>query len=180
MRTAITPDALIAADLGADWTPRPEQWSASPWGPIKAVTPAGPVAAAVSATLGDGVWLSARGQAALPPAIVSPHGAAWWDDQAGAALIATCLYAPVASADAQANLMTLLRRRPDWLDAIAAPHALPNAAQARTILLLWERFTVPEPPCFALFPRERDTGMVHGWIGRKLFVGIEPDGRAHS
>lgn len=180
MSTAITPDALTAGDLGVDCTPRPEHGSASPWGPIRTVTPAGPVAAIVAATLGDGVWLSARGQAALPSAIVSPHGAAWWDDEAGAALIATYLYAPVASADAQTNLMTLLRRRPDWLDAIAAPQALPNAAQARTILLLWDRFAVPEPPCFALFPREADTGMVHGWIGKRLFVGVEADGRAHS
>jgi len=31
-----------------------------------------------------------------------------------------------------------------------------------------------------LAPQKRDTGMVHGWIGDRLFVGIEPCGRAHS
>jgi hypothetical protein len=176
MTMAVAPGGPGAADCAS----RPSQWSASPWGPIQTVTPAGPVAAAISATLGNGVWLSPAGRVALPPSIVSPHGPEWWDDQVGAALIATCLYAPVASRDAHENLMTLLRRRPDWLDAIAAPHEKPNAAQARTILLLWERFSAPEPPCFALFARERDTGMVHGWIGNRLFVGIEPCGRAHS
>jgi hypothetical protein len=160
--------------------PYPREGGMSPWGPVQTSTPAGPVAVIVTATFGGGVWLSRTGRQAMPGAILSPFGQGWWDDEAGAAVIATWLFAPVASGDAQADLMTLLRRRPDWLDAIAAPMGRPNAAQARKILLLWARFSVPEEPCFALFGRESDTGMVHGWIGKKLFVGIEPDGASHS
>jgi hypothetical protein len=160
--------------------PYPQEGGMSPWGPVETFTPVGPLAVIVTASFGSGVWLSRTGRQAMPGAILSPFGQGWWDDEAGAALIAICLDAPVASGDAQADLMTLLRRRPDWLDAIAAPMGLPNVAQARRILLLWARFGVAEEPRFTLFGRESDTGMVHGWIGRRLFVGIEPDGHAHT
>jgi hypothetical protein len=165
--------------------PCPQDGGPSPWGPIQRLQPIGLSAISAEARFGCGFWLSPTGRKAIPGEILSPFGPAWWCDAAGGALLATVLQLPAASGDPQttlqANLLTLLWRRPDWLDALAAPMGLPNAAQARTILLLWERFGVTQDARFALFGRESDTGMVHGWIGdRRLFVGIEPNGRAHS
>lgn len=71
-------------------------------------------------------------------------------------------------------------QQPDWLDTLAPRCGLPNTAQVRKIQILHERFELKGTPPLRDFSREDDTGMVHGWIGNRLFVGIAPDGSAHS
>jgi len=115
----------------------------------------------------------------MPAGMQPLHGRAFWEEdcEIWAVLI---VFAILDDADRSRAVAILARWKPDWLDALAADHGLPTAAQVARIRRLWADFSAPAEPDLAAFAREADTGMVHGWIGMQIFVGIEPDGRAHS
>ena len=149
----------------------------TPWGSLlEAHDFVGPLVA-VTARYGQGVFLPDHARDRLD-GIVSPHGQAWWGWSVGAAAAALACCADEPLANIWIN--TLYAERPDWLDTLAPRCGLPNAAQVQRIRVLHERFNLDGLPTLRAFAREDDTGMVHGWIGDRLFVGIEPDGRAHS
>ena len=126
-----------------------------------------------------GAWLSQAAQARIPSSIQPMHGRSWWEEDCE--ILAVLLVFGIHDhMDRSTSIGALARWHPDWLDALAQAHELPTAAQVARIRKLWADFTVEGAPDFTAFPREADTGMVHGWIGTKIFVGIEPDGRAHS
>ena len=150
----------------------------TPWGSLRSVEPFGKDIVAVIARYGGGVFVPHHARMLLD-GLVSPLGPAWWGWTAGvaAAALACGVDEPLANT---LWINALYSERPDWLDALAPRCGLPNTAQVQRIRNLHERFELDGLPSLRRFSREADTGMVHGWIGDRLFVGIEPDGRAHS
>ena len=151
----------------------------SPWGVIDGVEPLADGVVFVCTPSHGGAWLSPAAQARMPAALQPMHGRAFWEEDCEicAVLIVFALH---DSLDRSRAIAILARWKPLWLDALAADHDLPTAAQIARIRRLWADFSVPGEPDFTAFSREADTGMAHGWIGTRIFVGIEPDGRAHS
>lgn len=150
----------------------------TPWGSLKAIETWSPGLANVWGAFGGGVFVEIGRRHQLDD-VVSPHGQAWWSWNAG--VPATSLAFGLGEDMNRSHwIARLYGERPDWLDALAARCGVANSAQVRTIFALHERFGLGGIPDFRLFARERETGMVHGWIGSKLFVGIELCGRAHS
>jgi hypothetical protein len=152
----------------------------SPWGAVDGVEVLAEGVVFVSTPSHGGAWLSTAAQTRMPGPLQPMHGRMWWEEDCE--VWAPLLVFDVHDADNTRGraIAILARWKPGWLDALAGRCGVPNAAQAARIADLWTRFGVVGAPDLAAFPREADTGMVHGWIGAALFVGIEPDGRAHS
>jgi hypothetical protein len=151
----------------------------SPWGAIDGVERISDDIVIVFTASHGGAWLSPTAHARMPASIQPMHGRSWWEEDCEilAVLIAFGIHDRL---DRNTAIGALARWHPDWLDALAPAHELPTAAQVARIRKLWADFAVEGAPDFTAFPREAGTGMVHGWIGTKIFVGVEPDGRAHS
>lgn len=171
-------NVLAAQRIDRDVPPAPG--APSPWGAVAQAAMLAPDICAVSARMGDGLWLAETARLQLPFSIMSAHGPAWWSAGASADAARLVLGRRDLIRDCADALRRVFAERPGWLDVIAEPADLPNLAQARKILDLWERFELAGFPDLGAFRRERAAGMVHGWIADRLFVGIEPDGRAHS
>jgi hypothetical protein len=160
--------------------PPPRRGGLSPWGVVDAVTPFKDGVVFVSTPSHGGFWVPQEQQHRLPSAIAPMHGRSWFEEDCEAWVVVLAFDLEDDEAERGRAIAILAHWKPDWLDALAPACALPTAAQVAKIRDLWTRFSVPGEPDLAAFPRERDTGMVHGWIGAKLFVGVEPCGRAHS
>jgi hypothetical protein len=169
----------LGAQRNSQDTP-PAIGDASPWGALVQSVRLDAEVQAVAARMGSGLWLAPEARRLMPFSMTSSHGPAWWASGAAAHAMQLMLGKRDLIDDCAAAARRIFSEQPGWLDVMAERGALPNLAQARRILELWERFDINGHPDLTAFARERDTGMVHGWIGEKLFVGIEPDGRAHS
>ncbi|PKQ33420.1 MAG: hypothetical protein CVT61_16355, partial [Actinobacteria bacterium HGW-Actinobacteria-11] len=83
----------------------------------------------------------------MPAALQPMHGRVWWEEDCE--IVAVLIVFGVHDClDRSSAISSLARWKPGWLDALAAEHDLPSAAQVARIRRLWADFSVPGEPDF--------------------------------
>lgn len=155
----------------------PRRGGCSPWGAVDGVEVLAPDVVFVSTPSHGGAWLSPAAQTRMPAALQPMHGRTWWEEdcEIWAPLLVFGLHTP-DNTRSQA-IAILARWKPDWLDALAAPCDVVNAAQTRRIQDLKAQIAPNATVDLAGFRRSQRSGSVEGWIGG-VWHTISRDGEA--